>query len=109
MINISTIVVFLYGLFALVGGMIGYVKAKSKASLIAGSVSGIILIGCAYGFTQGVRGAYWISLVVAIVLGVRFLKKWFVTKRVMPELLMVIFSALTLFFVGLRMMAGLSS
>ena len=98
------IVVIAYGLFSLVGGVIGYVKAKSKASLIAGSISGIVLLGCAYGFTQGVRACYWVSLTVALLLGIRFSKKWVVTRRVMPELLMMILSALTFIVVGLQTM-----
>ena len=34
-----------YGALALVGGVIGYLKAGSRASLIAGGVSGLVLIG----------------------------------------------------------------
>ncbi len=34
-----------YGVLALTGGVMGYVKAKSRASLIAGGVSGALLIG----------------------------------------------------------------
>ena len=100
--SFSVLVVLAYGLFSLIGGVIGYVKAKSKASLIAGSISAIILLGCAYGFTQGVRAAYWISLAVAVLLGVRFFKKWLVTRRIMPELLMTIFSAATLIVVSYK-------
>ena len=100
--DLATFVVLVYGLFALVGGVIGYVKAKSKASLIAGSISGIFLLGAAYGFTQNVRAADWICLAVALVLGVRFTKKWMVTRRVMPELLMSLLSILTVIVVGFR-------
>ncbi|MBI3999506.1 MAG: TMEM14 family protein [Candidatus Omnitrophica bacterium] len=102
--DLMTLVVVVYGLFTLAGGIIGYVKAKSKASLIAGSIAGILLLGCAYGFMQGVRACYWISLIVALLLGIRFSKKWMVTRRVMPELLMMILSALTFIVVGLQTM-----
>lgn len=34
-----------YGLLSLVGGIMGYVKARSRASLIAGGISGVLLIG----------------------------------------------------------------
>ena len=100
--TLATFVVLIYGLFTLVGGVIGYVKAKSKASLIAGTISGVVLLGCAYGFTEGVGVAYWISLIVALVLGIRFTKKWVGTHRVMPDLLMIIFSVATLVVVGFR-------
>jgi uncharacterized membrane protein (UPF0136 family) len=36
-----------YGLLSLLGGVMGYVKAKSRASLIAGGVSGLVLLGSA--------------------------------------------------------------
>ena len=42
--NITVIVVGLFGLFSLAGGLIGYFKAGSMASLIAGGVSGLILL-----------------------------------------------------------------
>lgn len=104
--DLATFVVLGYGVFALVGGVIGYVKAKSKASLIAGLISGILLLGSAYGFTQNVRAAHWISLVVALILGIRFTKKWVATRRVMPELLMSVLSLLTVIAVGFRMFGG---
>ncbi len=45
----ASIATGLYGLVALVGGIIGYVKASSTASLVAGGVSGILLLLCAVG------------------------------------------------------------
>ncbi|OGW87148.1 MAG: hypothetical protein A3C35_03150 [Omnitrophica bacterium RIFCSPHIGHO2_02_FULL_46_11] len=89
-----------YGIFNLVGGVIGYVKAKSAASLIAGSVSGLIFLASAYGVSQGIRAAYLISLLVALLLGIRFSKTWFKTRRLMPDLIMILFSLVTLIVVG---------
>ena len=104
--TLATCVVLVYGLFTLIGGIIGYVKAQSQASLIAGSVSGIVLLGSAYGMAEGVRAASWIVLIAAILLGVRFLKTWLKNRRVMPDLLTVILSALTLLLVGMEMFGG---
>ena len=36
-----------YGVLSLAGGVMGYVKAKSRASLIAGGASGLLLLGSA--------------------------------------------------------------
>ena len=104
--TLSIFVVLVYGLFTLIGGIIGYTKAQSKASLVAGSLSGSILIFCGYGMTQGVRAAYLLTLVVSILLGIRFFKTWRVKKRLMPDLLMVILSDITFILVGLQMIRG---
>ena len=101
--DLATLVVGFYGLFSLVGGIIGYVKAKSTASLIAGSVSGIIFLICGYWIAQGNLAAHIVSLVLAIALGVRFFKTWRTNHRVMPNLLMIIFSVATLLFVGIHL------
>ena len=98
--TLEVVAVGAFGLFNLVGGIIGYIKAKSAASLIAGSVAGVILLSSAYGMTQGVGAAYLISSIVALLLGIRFSMTWFKTRRLMPDLLMILFSLLTLVIVG---------
>ena len=98
--NLASLMTALFGLFTLVGGIIGYVKAKSKASVIAGSLSALLLFYSAHGIYEGMRAAYLMSLIVAAVLGVRFLKSWFKTRRVMPDLIMVILSSLTIIIVS---------
>ena len=90
------IVVIAYGIFCEIGGVIGYVKAKSTASLIAGSLSGLVLFGCAWLLNQGNRAGAIGSLAVAVLLGGRFLMAWMRTKRLMPDLLMIAWSAATI-------------
>ena len=94
--DITASVIASYGLFSLAGGIIGYLKAKSTASLIAGSVSGASLLLCAYGIGQGSRLGVFGSLVIALALGGRFFGTWRKNRRVMPDLLMVLFSAAAL-------------
>lgn len=94
--QISTWIVGIFGLFSLAGGIIGYVKAQSMASLIAGSISGILLLACAFGMKQGIRGASYGALLVAVLLGGRFLGTWLQHHKFMPDLVMVVLSAATL-------------
>ena len=101
--NFAVVVVSVYGLFTLVGGVIGFVKVKSKASLIAGIISGVLLLGSAYEMTQNVRAASLIALIVALLLGVRFFGTWQKNHRVMPDLLMIILSLATLAALGLQL------
>ena len=103
--SVATIVVGLYGAFSLVGGVIGYLKAKSQASLAAGSVSGVLLLACAYGVSQGQRAAAVGALLIAFVLGGRFAGTWRRTHRLMPDLLMVLLSLATIAAVGARLVS----
>ena len=98
--NFAAVVVGFYGAFSLVGGVIGYVKAKSQASLVAGSVSGALLLVCAYGIHQGNRAAAVGALLIALALGGRFAGTWRRTHRVMPDLCMALFSLATMATVG---------
>ena len=99
------IVVALYGLFTIIGGIIGYVKAKSRPSLIAGGISGVLLLACAAEIDQGNRLGDYGSLAIALLLGARFLRTWRTHRRLMPDLLMVTLSLLTLIVVGWHLLA----
>ena len=101
----ATMIVAAYGAFSAIGGVIGYVKAKSTASLIAGGASGALLLLCAYGMRQHQPAAAWGSLVIAVALGARFLGTWLKKPRVMPDLLMVLFGAATVLAVGAELLA----
>lgn len=63
-----------YGVLSLVGGVIGYVKAKSKASLIAGGVSGLVLIGSAVLATTAPVAGFVLASLVSVALVARFAK-----------------------------------
>ena len=94
------VMMIVYGTFCIIGGVIGHVKAKSTISLIAGVVSGLVLFVCAWLFWQfNFAGAVG-GLAVAGLLGGRFFMTWRKTKRVMPDLLMVLLSAATIVVVG---------
>lgn len=88
----STIVTLVFGIFCIAGGLIGYFKASSTASLIAGGLSGVLLIACSYGMRQGSRAAVVAALAVAVLLGLRFLGTFMRNHRVMPDLIMIVLS-----------------
>ncbi|MGH9766431.1 MAG: TMEM14 family protein [Blastocatellia bacterium] len=61
--------VLIYGILVAAGGVMGYVKASSMPSLIAGGISGIALVGSAVAMMKGAYSAgWWISLIVALLL-----------------------------------------
>lgn len=78
-----------YGVLSLVGGAMGYVKAKSRASLIAGGVSGLVLLGSAALATTHPVAGFALASVVSIALVARFAKS-VATKRVNPVAMVMI-------------------
>ena len=102
--NTTVIVVTLYGLFSLAGGLIGYVKAGSMASIVAGGISGIILLLSAWGISKENKSSAYVALVVALLLGGRFIMTLIKSFKVMPDLLMVVFSLVTLLMVGIYLL-----
>lgn len=74
-----------YGFVAFVGGAIGFVKAQSKASLVAGIVSGLLLGTASALVSWGfVRLGGGIGAVIAMALIGRFLPAFMKTKKFMP-------------------------
>ena len=94
--NLGTAAAIGYGILTLVGVIMGYVKAKSQASLISGLVSGSLLIfaGSAQlmGQSWGLTLAAAISAVLAIVFIVRLVK----TQKFMPAGMLILASLASL-------------
>lgn len=73
------------GIFSVVGGAIGYKKAGSKASLIAGGVSGVLALTAAGLAASGsVIGGLVLGGATCVALAGRFLPAYLSTKKVMP-------------------------
>ncbi|HNB21275.1 MAG TPA: TMEM14 family protein [Candidatus Melainabacteria bacterium] len=81
-----------YAVLMLLGGIMGFVKGKSKASLIAGGGSALALFGCfAYSFSDlkmAVGGAFALALLLEAVFAMRLAK----TKKFMPSGVLLILS-----------------
>lgn len=103
--DVLFMVILSYAILTLIGGGIGFLKAGSRASLIAGAVSGLLLAVSAYGIREGSRGFVFLAAAVALALGLRFFKTWKVKKRLMPDLMMVILSVLSLLFCVLYLLS----
>lgn len=80
----------IYSILVLVGGIIGFVKAKSRASLIAGIVFASLLdVAGALVMTGSPRAGAALGLLSALALVARFLPNFLRTKKVMPAGLVV--------------------
>ncbi len=73
------------GVASIVGGWVGYKKANSKASLIAGTTSGVLVLAAAGLTAAGNVGAgLLLGGVTCVALAGRFLPAYFRTRKVMP-------------------------
>lgn len=104
--GIASAVVGVFGVISAAGGMIGYVKAQSRVSLIVGVAAGALLGLCAIGLARGSSGAALGSAFIALLLGGRFAKTWRRTRRLMPDLIMLIMSVLTVASVTIALIAS---
>jgi len=87
-----------FGLLTIVGGIMGYVKAGSTASLIAGSISGVLLLVAAFLLPSHVVAGLAIGLIVSLLLAAQFLPAFFRTGKMMPAGLMSLLSILGIVF-----------
>ena len=69
---VAAVVTAIYGLVSLIGGIIGYAKASSIPSLIAGGLCGIVLLASAAAVTRAPFWSFIVSLIVALALVGRF-------------------------------------
>ncbi|HCF26964.1 MAG TPA: hypothetical protein DEV81_07085 [Cyanobacteria bacterium UBA11049] len=86
--NPGVVAAIAYGILAIVGGIIGYVQAKSKASLISGIVSGLLLIIAGVVQLQGQGLGLILAIVVTIALIIVFAMRLAKTRKFMPAGLM---------------------
>ncbi len=86
------VLLYVYGLLLIAGGLMGYVKAKSVPSAVAGLVCGLIAIflGYRYAWRDAPYAAIVLALVLIFLMGRRYLK----TRKAMPALLIVIMSVI---------------
>lgn len=94
--SLGLIIALIYGILAMVGGIVGYLKARSKPSLISGIVSGLLLIIGALRAAQGIASGLWVVKIVTLVLLVVFVIRLVKTKKFMPAGLMVMGGVATL-------------
>lgn len=88
-------VVLVYGILVIAGGVMGYAKAQSKPSLIAGGLFGTIAIAGALLMLRQSAIGYYISLAAAVLLLAFFSRRFSATKKFMPSGLMMALSLIT--------------
>jgi uncharacterized membrane protein (UPF0136 family) len=84
----------IFGLLTIAGGILGYVKAGSVASIIAGSITGVLLLVAAFLLPEHRVAGLATALVVSFLLAAQFVPKFFRTGKVMPAGMMSVLSVI---------------
>lgn len=92
-VAIAPWLLLLYAVLVIAGGVMGYLKARSKPSLISGLISGAALlvawwISLSRSYNAGIALAICLAIALLIVFSLRFRK----TRKFMPAGLMAIVS-----------------
>jgi uncharacterized membrane protein (UPF0136 family) len=90
MIPLPVLLLYIYGILLIIGGGIGYIKAGSVPSLVAGLICGFIALfmGYRYSWTYAPYVAFILAIVLIFMMGRRYLN----TRKAMPALLIVVMS-----------------
>lgn len=84
-----------YGIIAIAGGIMGYVQAASKASLISGSISGLLLIFAGVMQLQGQAWGLTLAAIITAILIIVFAIRLTKTRKFMPAGLMAVLGLVT--------------
>jgi len=86
----------IFGALTIVGGIVGYVKAGSVASIIAGSITGVLLLVAAFLLPEHRMAGLATALIVSLLLAAQFIPKLLRTGTVMPAGIMSLLSVIGL-------------
>lgn len=84
----------IFGILTIAGGIIGYVKAASVPSLIAGGITGILLVVAAFLLPEHRAAGLATAFIVSLLLAAQFVPKFLRTGRAMPAGMMSILSVI---------------
>jgi len=94
MLGATKVYFIIFGLLTITGGIVGYVKAGSVISIVAGSISGLLLVAAAFLLPDHQAAGLIVALVISVLLTGQFVPKFFSTHKVMPAGLMSVLSVL---------------
>ena len=85
-----------YAVVLVLGGLFGYVKTRSTASLIAGVASAVVLIIATVFAPHHPRVTLGLGAVVSAALLVVFVRRYAVTRKAMPAIPIIVLSLVVL-------------
>ncbi len=92
----ASLVVYVYAALVMLGGVIGYLKARSLPSILGGDIGAVLLAVSAWGMGRGQAWGLPLALVLILGLLVFFALRFVRLRAFMPGGLMTILSLLAL-------------
>ena len=94
MIDLTKIYYFIFGALTIAGGIRGFINKGSKESLIAGAISGVLLLIAGLWLKDKPQNGLILGAVVSIALAGRFLPKFLKSHDWMPSGTMSVLSVI---------------
>jgi uncharacterized membrane protein (UPF0136 family) len=91
---IGQIVMGVYGVLLIAGGVMGYVKSKSRVSLFAGAIAGGLCVGATWLSLDQPAEGFTIGSLVALLLTGVFINRFAKTRKFMPAGMILVMSAI---------------
>jgi uncharacterized membrane protein (UPF0136 family) len=92
--------IWVYGVIMILGGIMGFVKVGSKASLLSGVGMGLALLASGFGVWHGSYDSIVVAEVIAALLLVLFAIRFAKTRRFMPVGILAILSLVAVVVFG---------
>ena len=96
MIDLTKIYYFIFGALTIAGGIMGFVKKSSMASLVAGGLAGVLLLIAGAWIQQKPQNGLILGGVVSLALAGRFIPIFLDKHKFMPAGMMSILSIIGL-------------
>src|SRR2546422_138183 len=96
MLGPAKIYFIIFGALTIAGGVIGYVKAGSIPSIIAGAITGVLLLTAAFLLPEYRVAGLAIAFITSLLLAGQFIPKFMRTGKAMPAGMMSILSVIGL-------------
>lgn len=100
--KVTATIVFAFGLLIALGGIMGFVKSGSQASLVSGSVFGLALMVSAHFISRGKIGAQYIALGLTFLLDALFTYRYAKSLHFFPAGFLSLASLAVLIVVALK-------
>jgi len=92
--EVTKVYFIIFGALTIIGGVIGYVKAGSLPSIIAGSITGVLLLIAGWFLPEHRAASLATALVISLLLAAQFVPKFIRTGKAMPAGMMSILSVI---------------